>query len=369
MEEKLTQDQSVMKETARLFAMKTLSPVAWQYDGLNAPFPEGWLRRANELGFMNMPAPPELGGTGLKTFDAGLVLEELAGGCAGMATQVVASLAGILAAINSAADFSTLERFIKEPYEADPDRFMVASAGLFQTPFSVGPEGTLKGNDPGVLGAGHARWYAVTAEEGGGRTCWIVPADSQGVEVSPMHNPLGLRAATPGKLKLDGVEGVRLGEVDSMKALALTSTLLGCVAVGCAAAALEDARKYANERYQGGTCIINHDAVAHMILSNSARIDAARSRLREVMKANDEIIDSESGRITGKLDVRASLLARVFASDAAMQATTDAIQCFGGYGYMHDYPVEKRFRDARSIGVTFGTNPDIMTYLKSSLVD
>lgn len=369
MEEKLTQDQSVMKETARLFAMKTLSPVAGQYDELNAPFPEDWLRRANELGFMNMPAPPDLGGTGLKTFEAGLMLEELAAGCAGMAAQVVASLAGILTAINSKADSATLERFIKEPYEANPEEFMASSAGLFQTPFSVAPDGTLRGSDPGVLGAGRAVWYAVAAWEGDAQTCWIVPADSQGMETNPMRNPLGLRAAAPGSLKLEGVEGVRLGEFDSMKVLALVSTLLGCVAVGCAAAALEDARKYANERYQGGTCIINHDAVAHMLLSNRARIDAAGSRLREVMKANDELIDPDSGKVTGKLDVRASLLARVFATDAAMQATTDAIQCFGGYGYMHDYPVEKRFRDARSLGVVFGANPDIMTWLKSSLVD
>jgi len=369
MEEKLTQDQSVMKETARLFAVKTLSPVAGQYDELNAPFPEDWLRRANEMGFMNMLAPPELGGTGLKTFDAGLVLEELASGCAGMAAQVVASLAGILMAVNSEVDSGTLARFIKEPYEADSGRFVVSSAGMFQTPFSVSPDGTLRGSDPGVLCAGYARWYAVAAAEGDGRTCWIVPADSEGMEANHMKNPLGLRAAAPGRLKLEGVEGVRLGEVDSMKVLALVSTLMGCVAVGCAAAALEEARKYANERYQGGTYIINHDTIAHMILSNRARVDAARSRLREVMKENDELIDPESGKLTGKPGIRASLLARVFAADAAMQAATDAVQCFGGYGYMHDYPVEKRMRDVRSLGVIFGTNPDIMTYLKSSLVD
>ena len=100
-----------------------------------------------------------------------------------------------------------------------------------------------------------------------------------------------------------------------------------------------------------------------MILSNIARVEAARSRLFEIMAQNDALIDEETGALKGKPNVNAALLARVFAVEAALQATIDAVQCFGGYGYMHDYPVEKRMRDARSLGVIFGSNPEIMNYI------
>jgi len=85
-----------------------------------------------------------------------------------------------------------------------------------------------------------------------------------------------------------------------------------------------------------------------------------------VMTQNDALIDEETGALKGKPNVNAALLARVFAVDAALQAAIDSVQCFGGYGYMHDYPVEKRMRDARSLGMLFGTNPEILTHINQS---
>lgn len=85
------------------------------------------------------------------------------------------------------------------------------------------------------------------------------------------------------------------------------------------------------------------------------------------MAANDALINPTTGSLIGAPDVVNAVLARVFATDAALQAALDAVQCFGGYGYMHDYPVEKRMRDARSLGVLFGTAPELLTHIKHSL--
>lgn len=369
MDFKLTQEQSVMRETARLFAAKSLTPSAEQYDDMGAPYPVGWMEQAGELGFMAMLAPAELGGIGAGTFDAGLVIEELAAGCAGMAAGVVSSLAGALSVLNSGASKRVVEQYIIEPHNRDAKSFRAGAAGLFETPFSVNPDGTTTGKEAGVLGIGRAEWFSVLTREGDGTSCWVVKPNMEGVNITPMANTLGLRAAGPARLKLDRVEGDRIGECSAEVVLALASTLLGCAAVGCARAALNNATQYARERYQGGDMIIKHDTVAHIILSNRARIDAARSRLWHVMRQNDALIDPATGAICGKLDVNASLLARVFAVEAALQATIDAVQCHGGYGYMHDYPVEKRMRDARSLGVVFGANPEILTHIKPSLME
>ncbi len=369
MDIELTQEQSVMKETARLFAHKSLSPSVSQFDEMDAPYPAGWMDRASELGFMNMFAPPDYGGAGARTLDAGLVIEELAGGCAGMAASVVAGLAGVLAVLNSGAPKEMLDRLLGEPFRENPQGFRATAAGLFTTPFRVAQDGTVSGEEASVPGAEHTSFCAVLAREGEGTSCWIIPPDLEGVEFTPMHGTLGIRPARPGRLTLKRVEGIKLGAVDSDALLAIASTMLGCAAVGCARAALDDAENYARERYQGGDQIIRHDTVAHLILNNRARIDAARSRLWEIMAQNDAIIDPETGALKGKPDIRAALLARVFAIDAAQQATIDAVQCFGGYGYMHDYPVEKRMRDARSLGALFGTNPDLLTYIKPSLAE
>ena len=366
MEFKLNQEQVVMKETARVFAFKALSPVAGQFDEKNAPYPAGWMDQAGEMGLMNMLAPPKFGGAGAKTFDAGLAIEELAGGCAGMAVAVVSSLAGVLAVLNSGAPDKMLERMLSEPYGNNPRSFRATTAGLFQTPFRVQENGTISGEEAGILGIHHVSWYAVLAGEGSGTSCWVLEPGVEGLDAVPMQNTLGIRTAQPGHLKIKNAEGTRMGTINPDFLLALVSPLLGSAAVGCARAALNDALKYAHERYQGGDNIIKHDIVAHMILSNIARVDAARSRLWEVMTQNDALIDEETGALIGKPNVNAALLARVFAVDAALQAAIDSVQCFGGYGYMHDYPVEKRMRDARSLGMLFGTNPEILTHINQS---
>jgi len=363
MEFKLTQEQAVMKETARVFAFKALSPIAGQYDEKDAPYPSGWMEQASEMGFMNMLAPSKFGGAGAKTADAGLTIEELAGGCAGMAMAVVSSLAGVLAVLNSGAPDDIKDRLLGEPYRNNPRSFRVSAAGLIETPFRVKENGTISGREAGVPGILHVNWYAVLAREGSETTCWIFEPDTDGFDAIPMRNTLGLRAAQPGHLKISNAEGLRLGSINSDALLALVSPLLGAAAVGCARAALNDALNYSRERYQGGDVIIKHDIVAQMILSNIARVEAARSRLFEIMAQNDALIDEETGALKGKPNVNAALLARVFAVEAALQATIDAVQCFGGYGYMHDYPVEKRMRDARSLGVIFGSNPEIMNYI------
>ena len=367
MEFKLTQEQEAMKETAHSFAAKALEPKAAAYDEMGAPYPADWMAEAAELGFMNMVAPDGLGGIGAGTLDAGVVIEELATGCAGMAAAVAGSLAGVMAMLNSGAPEGILKQKLAEPYQKDPRGFRGAVAGIFDTPFKVVQDGTLNGKEVGVIGAGHATWYAVTAREGDQASCWLLTSDTEGLEAERTPDTLGIRAAQPGRLSLKGAEDTRLGAINTDSMLAVASTFLGCAAVGCARAALDAAIDYARDRYQGCDQIIRHDAVAHLILSNRARIDAARSRLLQVMTQNDELIDPETGAFTKPPDLNASVLARVFALDAAMQATTDAVQCFGGYGYMHDYPVEKRMRDARSLGVIFGANPDLLTYIKSSL--
>jgi|GEM_PF-2063867 len=364
----LTAEQSAMVETARSFAKKAVAPEVEKYDRPGAPYPAEWIAKLGKLGFSRLAVPPEMGGVGSGTLSAGLALEEIATACAGLATALLGAIAGVVA-VEISASPEAAKRLISDDMERGGPGWRASLAGLPYAPFEAGAGGKLSGKAFGVIGAGHASWYASLVRESG-VTCYALPGGMEGLKVEPLSDPLGLRAASLGKLTLkdcEPPESSRLGEIEPNSLLALIAPLQGCIAVGCARAALDAAENYGRERYQGGDQIIRHDTVAHLILANRARVNAARSHLQRVMATNDSLINQKDGSLRGAPDVVEAVLARIFATDAALQAGLDAVQCFGGYGYMHDYPVEKRMRDARSIGMLFGTSPELLTRIKYSL--
>lgn len=270
-----------------------------------------------------------------------------------------------------AAQLSGAEQIVRRLTEQKPDSgFNMTVAGLPVAPFEKGPDGKISGKAHGVLNADSASHYILLVRDGPEVACYAFPQGVEGTQLDILSEPLGLRAAGTGSLFLHGVrapQNSRLGPIEPDHLLALIAPLQGCIAVGCARGALDAAENYARERYQGGDAIVRHDAVAHMILGNRAKINAARANLWKVMARNDEALDAETGKLKGAPDVVESVLARVFATDSALAAALDAVQCFGGYGYMRDYPVEKKLRDARSIGVIFGSAPELLTHIKHSL--
>lgn len=365
----LSEDQVAIKETAVSFRKKAIAPRAEEFDKSSMPYPAEWIQTANELGFNSLLIPPIFGGVGAGTLTAGIVLEELAVACAGFATALLGTYSAVLA-ILLCDNKQKAQELLNKDVETAGKNWRASVAGFPFPSFERETNGRINGRAYGVIGTGCSSWYAVLVRDANATNCYIIKEKSPAVTMEPFSAPLGLRSATIGKITLKNwqpTEAEKVGEIDVNRLLALVAPLQGCVAVGCARGALEAAENYARERYQGGDIIIRHDAVAHLILANKARINSARASLWKALAQNDALLDKDSGVLLGEPNLEDAVLARVFATDSALQAGLDAVQCFGGYGYMRDFPVEKRLRDARALGTIMGTSPELLSHIKFTL--
>lgn len=361
----LSEDQLAIKETAVSFRKKAIAPRVEEFDKSSMPYPSEWIQMANELGFNSLLIPLAFGGVGAGTLTAGIVLEELAVGCAGFATALLGTYSAVLALLLCDNKQKAQELLTKD-VETAGKNWRSSLVGFPFPPFEKDTDGKINGRAYGVIGTGCSSWYAVLVREANATNCYIIKEKSPAVTMEPFSSPLGLRSASIGKITLKNwrpAETEKVGEIDINRLLALVAPLQGCVAVGCSRGALESAENYARERYQGGDIIIRHDAVAHLILSNKARINSARASLWKALSQNDTLLDKD-GTLRGEPNLEDAVLARVFATDSALQAGLDAVQCFGGYGYMRDFPVEKRLRDARALGTIMGTSPELLSHIK-----
>jgi acyl-CoA dehydrogenase len=361
----LTDEQSDLRALAHEFAAKEIRAVAAEYDERQT-HPADVIAKAHELGLMNVHIPQGLGGLGLSVFDGILIGEELSWGCSGIAVSLVANTLGsapVLLAGTDEQKRTWLTPLLEEPLLCsfaltEPNAGSDVS-GIETTAERRGDEYVLNGSKMFISNAGHAAWivvFASTDKSQGqrGLSAFVVPAESEGLVVEKHLDKMGQRATDTSAFALQDVKvpaANRLGEEGdgfkiAMRTLDHTRPGTAIGAVGVARAAFEHSVEYSRERVQFGQPIAMNQGVNFLIADMAAEIEAARLLTWQAAWLLDQ----------GKRATLQSSYAKRFASDMAMKVTTDAVQIFGGYGYMKEYPVEKLMRDAKLFQIYEGTS-------------
>jgi acyl-CoA dehydrogenase len=361
----LTDEQRDLRALAHEFAEKEIRPRAAAYDE-HSTHPEDVIAKAHELGLMNVHIPEELGGPGLSIFDGILVGEELSWGCAGITVSIIANTLGaapVVLAGNEEQKREWLPPLIEEPILCsfaltEPNAGSDVS-GIQTTAVRHGDDYVINGSKMFISNAGHAAWmvvFASTDKSKGhrGLSAFVVPADADGVTVERHLDKMGQRATDTSALAFQDVKvpaANRLGEEGegfkiAMRTLDHTRPGTAIGAVGVARAAYEHSVEYSRERVQFGQPIAMNQGVNFLIADMAAEIEAARLLCWQAAWLLDR----------GQRATLQSSFAKRFASDIAMKVTTDAVQIFGGYGYMKEYPVEKLMRDAKLFQIYEGTS-------------
>jgi acyl-CoA dehydrogenase len=363
----LTKEQRELRALAREFAEHEIRPRAAEYDE-HQTHPADVIAKAHELGLMNVHIPEELGGLGLPTFAGMLIGEELSWGCSGMSVSIVANTLGAAPVLIAGTDEQRrawLPPLLESPLLCsfaltEPDAGSDA-ARIKTTAERRGSDYLLNGSKMFITNAGHAAWsvvFASTDREQGNRglSAFVVPMDADGVVVEKHLDKMGQRATDTSAFALNDVlvpEANRLGaEGDgfkiAMQTLDFTRPGTSAGAVGVAQAAYEHAVAYAKERVTFGVPIAMHQGVSFLIADMATEIEAARLLTWQAAW----MLDAGYGR---KATLYSSFAKR-FAADTAMKVTGDAVQIFGGYGYIKEYPVEKLMRDAKLFQIYEGTS-------------
>jgi acyl-CoA dehydrogenase len=361
----LTEEQRALRDLAHEFAERGIRPKERLYDE-HSTHPADVIAKAHELGLMNLHIPEEYGGLGLGAFEGMLVGEELCWGCAGIGTAIAANGLGhgpVIIAGTEEQKREWLPPLLEEPLLtsfalSEPNAGSDVS-GIRTTAVRHGDEYVLNGSKMFITNAGHAAWLTVFAstdksKSHRGLTGFIVPTDLDGVIVEKHLDKMGQRATDTSALAFQDVRvpvANRLGEEGegfkiAMKTLDFTRPGTAVGAVGVARAAFEYAVEYSKERVQFGMPIAMNQGVNFLIADMATKIEAARLLCWQAAWLIDR-------------GVRATLQsshAKRFAADICMEVTTDAVQIFGGYGYMKEYPVEKLMRDAKLYQIYEGTS-------------
>lgn len=361
----LTQEQESLRDLARKFARTEMLPKAAECDR-EGKFPEDIYRKAWELGLMNLNVPAEYGGSGLHLVEQCLIVEELAHACAGMTTSIIANCLALEPIILGATP-EQKERVLKPFCE----KYQLASfcltepsggsdAGGVQTRARRdGDHYVISGEKCFITNGPHATLYTVFATldpslRHKGIVAFVVPRSTEGLVPGKDEDKMGHRASSTGTIRF---ENVRVPATDrlgadgdgfsiAMRTLDQTRTPIGALATGIAQAALDYAADYSLKRQSFGKPISEHQAIQLKLANMAQSIHAARLLTWHAAW----MIDHEQ---PATLE---SAIAKCFASDAAMRVADEAIQIFGGYGYMKSYPVEKLLRDAKLTQIYEGSN-------------
>jgi acyl-CoA dehydrogenase len=363
----LTSEQRELRALARDFAENEIRPRAAEYDE-HQTHPADVVAKAHEVGLMNVHLPEELGGLGLPTFSGMLIGEELSWGCAGIAVSIVANTLGAAPLLLAGSDEQKrswlpplLESALFCSFAlSEPDAGSDA-ARIKTTAERRGGDYVLNGSKMFITNAGHAEWsvvFASTDRSAGhhGLSAFVVPMDADGVVVEKHLDKMGQRATDTSAFALNDVvvpAESRLGaEGDgfkiAMQTLDFTRPGTAAGAVGVAQAAYEHAVAYAKERVTFDVPIAMHQGVNFLIADMATEIEAARLLTWQAAW----MLDAGYGR---KATLYSSFAKR-FAADTAMKVTTDAVQVFGGYGYIKEFPLEKLMRDAKLFQIYEGTS-------------
>ena len=360
----LTDEQKALREMAHDFAVGEIRPVAWDYDR-DATWPQEIIEKAWEVGLMNSHIPEEYGGAGAGYLDGCLIEEELSWGCSGIQTTLGCNglaTAPVIIGASEAVKKDYLGRLTEAPLLAsfcltEPDAGSDVSS-MRTTAVRRADKYVINGSKCFITNGGHANWYTVyakTDKDAGHRgiSAFVVPRDA-GVVVDKKEDKLGQRASNTATISFNDVEVPAenlIGEENrgfklAMMTLDRTRPGVAAMAVGIARAAFEFATDYSRERVQFGVPIAMHQAIQFMIADMATEIEAARLLTWKSAVTLDQ----------GQRNTLISSHAKRFAADTAMKVATDAVQVYGGYGFIKEYPVEKLFRDAKIMQLYEGTS-------------
>lgn len=362
----LTEEQKMVRDLARQIAQEKISPVAAEYDE-KEEFPWPIVKILGESDLFGVYIDEKYGGTGGGVFDLVLATEELSKACGGIALSLAATALGTFPIILFGSD-AQKQKFLPDIAKgkklaafAITEPEAGSDAGSIKTQATKdGDTYILNGTKQWITNGGDAEVYVVIAmtdrKKGArGASAFIVEKGAPGFDFGKKEKKLGIRASSTRELiftdcripkeNLLGREG--MGFIVAMKTFDSSRPGVAAQAIGIAQGALDHAVKYAHERKQFGQSISSFQGVQFMLADMATQVEAARALVYSVAK----LVDSGSKDIS-----KASAMSKLYASDVAMNVTTEAVQVFGGYGYMRDYPVEKYMRDAKITQIYEGTN-------------
>jgi butyryl-CoA dehydrogenase len=374
----LTEEQTMIRDLARKVALEKALPKRAEWDE-TGEFPWEALKAFSDADLCGLYIPEELGGMGQSVFNFCLATEQISRICGGVGVTFAASALGSTPILL----FGTDEQKKKYMPPIAAGKKLAAfglteasagsdAAGLETTARKEGDYYIINGTKQWITNGGEAETYSVVAitdktKGPRGASAFIVEKGTPGFTFGKKENKMGIRCSATRELifqdckihksQMLGKEG--MGFIVAMKTLDLTRPGIGAQAVGIAQGALDESLKYARERVQFGKPIASIQAVQHILADMATQVEAARA----LVYACAKMIDAGHKDYT----LPASE-AKLFASDVAMKVTIDAIQVFGGYGYMKEYPVEKMARDAKITQIYEGTNQIQRNQIALSLI-
>ena len=361
----LTEEQKQLKQTAREFARKEIVPVAGRYDEAEE-FPADVMRKAWEIGLLNYEVPTEYGGLGLGVLDTILVLEEINYGCSGIGTICAVNDLASTPLLLAGNDEQKKEYFGRLISECKFAAYALTEPGSGSDAASIstsyrtdGDSFVLNGSKIFISNGSVADWMIIFATRDKsighrGISCFVVDADAPGLTTKKMYGKLGQRSSDTAEVYLEdcrvpktalvGEEGE--GFKIAMRTFDRTRPQILACSIGISERALDESKRYALERKQFGQPIANFQAIQFMLADMAIELEAMRLL---TYRAAWELDHGAGSSIY-------SSYAKAFGADRAMQIATNAVQIFGGYGYMKEYPVEKLMRDAKLVQVYEGTS-------------
>ncbi|MFC5246727.1 MULTISPECIES: acyl-CoA dehydrogenase family protein [Streptomyces] len=362
----LSAEQTAARQLAKDFTDREITPYATAWDRAEQ-VDRGIVKKLGDLGFLGLTVPEEYGGSGGDHLSYVLVTEELGRGDSSVRGIVSVSLGLVAKTVAAWGDEEQKRAWLPRLTSGEAvGCFGLTEPGTGSDAANLTTRAVRDGDSYVIDGAKmfitNGTWadvvllFARTGDAPGhqGISAFLVPADSPGLERREIHGKLGLRGQATAELVLDGVrvpaaamlgpEGKGFSVAMSALAKGRMSVAAGCV--GIAQAALDAALGYAGEREQFGKPIARHQLVQELISDIAVDVDAARLLTWRVA----DLIDR------GEPFVTAASKAKLFASEAAVRAAGNALQVFGGYGYIDEYPVGKLLRDARVMTLYEGTS-------------
>lgn len=358
-------DQRALVDNVRRFVKDRIIPIAAQCDE-EEKFPTDVFEAAWELGLSAPVIPEAYGGAGLSEIENVLLTEELAFGCTGIQTSLTANTlcaTPVILAGTEEQKRKYLRRLTDEPsygaYAITEPAAGSDAAGIQTLCTKDGNDWVLTGQKCYITNASLASWYVVFAtvdpsERHNGIAAFIVERDAKGVSVGKKEKKLGQRASDTATVMLDEVrvpndqllapegKGFKL----AMRTFDRTRPDIAAGAAGLIRRCLTESIAFAKERKTFGTAIANHQMVQCMIADMAIKYEATRLL---TLKAAWRVEQDEASAVVASY-------AKAFGADSAMEVATDAVQVFGGAGYMRDYPVEKLMRDAKILQIYEGTS-------------
>ncbi len=362
----LTEDQKMLKDLAHKIAEEKIRPVAAKYDQTEE-YPWDVIKVIADSDLFGLFIPKEYGGLGANVMNLCLATEEFSRACGGIAVCFAASALGTFPIVlfgNAQQKQKYLPDLAKGKKVAafaitEPEAGSDASA-IKTTAKKEGNYYILNGLKHFITNGGDAQTYVVIAmtdktKGARGASAFILEKGMPGFSFGKKEEKFGIRASSTRELvftdckvpaeNLLAKEG--MGFIVTMKTFDMSRPGVAAQALGIAQGALELAVKYAKERYQFGKPISSFQGIQWMLADMATEVEAARALVYAAARMVDAGIKDVS---------KESAMAKMYASDVAMKVTLDALQIFGGYGYMRDYPIEKYVRDAKITQIYEGTN-------------